>query len=80
MLLEVGCEDLPASVVLVGVDFFEVGHEGVEDLYGKRELGLRDVLKAAEGDDIFDWLVLGWILMIVLDEFGREFYVWVMNY
>lgn len=57
MLLEVCREDLPARVVLVGVGFFEVGHEGVEDLYGKGELGLRDVFEAAEGDDIFDCLV-----------------------
>lgn len=54
MLLEVGREDLPASVVLVGAGLFEVGHEGVEDLHSEGELGLRDVFEAAEGDDVFD--------------------------
>lgn len=78
MLLEVGREDLPASVILVGAGLFEVGHEGVKDLHGEGELGLSNVFEAAEGDDVFDWLVDWWIFMVGLDEIGREVNVWVV--
>lgn len=77
MLLKVCGEYLPASVVLVGVYFLEVSHEGVEDFHGKGEFRVRDVFEAAEGYDVFDWFVVWGVGLVCLDEIGREVYVWV---